>query len=272
MGISDILAELDRLKRLGMLRGRDMVTNTGDYLTQMTDNMRNMQMGREAVAAGGGLGYRDIPKEEQTLRMTEGALDTFGGGLGTIVRATAKKAVKGLPSLLSLRSATEEADAAIAAPNELGLTTMGFDPMDEGKLVAETTKAFRESGIPRAESILGEGRSGFQELPWGAEGAGTATEAALRPLLQLPDSAVQNLDRTGQFQEASRLLNAADSRFSDRYGIPARQDLLTLRDIVRTGGLSGLLNRVKTQGYAGLPAVGAGGIALDEDERKRWSW
>ena len=65
MGISDILAELDRLKRLGMLRGRDMVTNTGDYLTQMTDNMRNMQMGREAVAAGGGLGYRDIPKEEQ---------------------------------------------------------------------------------------------------------------------------------------------------------------------------------------------------------------
>lgn len=176
------------------------------------------------------------------------------------------------PDQKAKASAILEGRGILAAPNELGLTTMGFDPMDEGKLVAETTKAFRESGIPRAESILGEGRSGFQELPWGAEGAGTATEAALRPLLQLPDSAVQNLDRTGQFQEASRLLNAADSRFSDRYGIPARQDLLTLRDIVRNGGLSGLLTRVKTQGYAGLPAVGAGGIALDEDERKRWSW
>ena len=85
MGISDILAELDRLKRLGMSRGRDMVTNTGDYLTQLGDNMQNMQMGREAVAAGGGLGYRDIPKEEQTRRMTEGALDTVSGGLGTLI-------------------------------------------------------------------------------------------------------------------------------------------------------------------------------------------
>ena len=84
MGISDILAELDRMKRMGMNRGRDMVTNTGDYFSQLTDNMRNMQMGREAVASGGNLGYRDIPKEEQYRRMTEGSVDTIGGHLGAI--------------------------------------------------------------------------------------------------------------------------------------------------------------------------------------------
>lgn len=117
MGISSILAELDRLKRLGMSRGRDMVSNTGDYFSQMADHMQNMQKGREAVASGGSLGYRDIPQEEQTRRMVEGSLDTYGGGLGT-VKKVAK--IKGLPSLLSLRSATEEADAAIAAARSGG--------------------------------------------------------------------------------------------------------------------------------------------------------
>ena len=93
-GISDILAELDRLKKLGLSRGRDMVTNTGDYLTQMGDNMRNMQMGREAVASGGSLGYRDLTEEEKIRRMTEGALDSFGGGLGTVRKVVSRAAPK----------------------------------------------------------------------------------------------------------------------------------------------------------------------------------
>jgi hypothetical protein len=46
--------------------------------------------------------------------------------------------------------------------------------------------------------------------------------------------------------------------------------MMTLRDIVRHGGLKGLMERVKTQGYKGLPAAGAMGIGLNqEEERKR---
>lgn len=104
-GISSILAELDRLKRMGMNRGRDMVTNTGDYFSQLTDNMRNMQMGREAVASDAGLGYRDLTEEEKLARMTEGAMDSFGGGLGTIGKAVGKKVVpKVLPEGATLEA------------------------------------------------------------------------------------------------------------------------------------------------------------------------
>lgn len=207
------------------------------------------------------------------LLYAQNAYGFSGVAPGASSRAGLRSSIAGAtPEQRANASALLESRGILSAPNELGLTTMGFDPMDEAKLVEETTKAFKESGIPRAESILGEGRSGFRELPWGAEGSGQATKVALEPMLGLPQDAVNTLDRTGQFQEAARLLNAADSGFANRFGIPARQDMTTLRDIVRNGGLSGLLNRVKTQGYSGLPAVGAGGIALDEEDRKRFSW
>ena len=112
---------------------------------------------------------------------------------------------------------------------------------------------------------------GIIELPWGAEGSGQATQAALEPISQLSDPELLRLDRTGQFQQTGRLLNAGDSALAERFGVRPRQDLMTLRDIVMEGGLSGLLNRVKTEGYKGLPAVAGGGIALEQDDEKLWT-
>ena len=59
----------------------------------------------------------------------------------------------------------------------------------------------------------------------GAEGSGQATEAALQPILKLPDPELLRLDRTGQFQQTGRLLNAADSALAERFGVQPRQDL-----------------------------------------------
>lgn len=113
---------------------------------------------------------------------------------------------------------------------------------------------------------------GISELHWGAEGSGQATQAALEPISQLPASELRRLDQTGQFQQTGRLLNAADSALADRFGVQPRQDLTTLRELVREGRLSGLLSRVRTEGYKGLPAVAGGGIALEQDDEKLWTW
>ena len=80
----------------------------------------------------------------------------------------------------------------------------------------------------------------------GVGGGGYGNRSCSSTHARPSSSAVDTLDRTGQFQEAARLLNAADSGFANRFGIPAREDMTTLRDIVRRGGLSGLLTRVKT--------------------------
>ena len=113
--------------------------------------------------------------------------------------SAALNAIGVLPFILALGERR-----VLAAPNELGLTTQGFDQMSGANLLRETTKAFKESGIPKAESILGEARSGYMEAPWGSEGAGTATEAALRPMLELPPSDVLRLDQNRAVSRGSR--------------------------------------------------------------------
>lgn len=94
-----------------MRRGRELVDDPVGVINQTIYNMRDAQKGREAVASGGSLGYRAIPQEEQTRRLTEGALESVGGGMGTLLARNAKhfnapaadKAVK-----LAQRGATAE--------------------------------------------------------------------------------------------------------------------------------------------------------------------
>lgn len=176
------------------------------------------------------------------------------------------------PSQKNAAVAALEDRGILATPTESGMTVGGFSPMPEEAIIDATTQAYREAGIPRATAMAGEHRSGYGELPWGEQGAGTATQAALAPMLQLPPNVVQTLDRTGQFQEAGRLLNAADSGFSGRFDVPVREDLMSLREILRQGGLKGLLTHVQEHGYKGLPAVLPIGIGLDREEERRLSW
>ena len=81
--------------------------------------------------------------------------------------SAALNAIGVLPFILALGERR-----VLAAPNELGLTTQGFDQMSGANLLRETTKAFKESGIPKAESILGEARSGLWGTSLGAGGGG----------------------------------------------------------------------------------------------------
>lgn len=89
-GISSVLAELDRMKRVAMRRGKDWVADPVGSLQAQTDVMRNFQRGAEPVITPQGAGLRQMPREQQVAAMSENALDTVGGGLGTFIARGAK--------------------------------------------------------------------------------------------------------------------------------------------------------------------------------------
>ena len=79
-------------------------------------------------------------------------------------------------------------------------------------------------------------------------------EDIIPKLLRNPDL-TKRLDLTGEPQQLSRGLNAADSAAASRHGVQAREDIQSLRSTIAQQGLAGLLDRVATKGYAGLPAA-----------------
>lgn len=83
-GINELLAGLDRLKRMAGRRMSDLASDPLGVVRQQVDDLRNTQRGVEPVAGPQGLGMRQIPREEQVSRMTQQALDTYGGGLGML--------------------------------------------------------------------------------------------------------------------------------------------------------------------------------------------
>lgn len=83
-GIYSALGELDRMRKMAGRRVKDLVTDPLGVLTQQADDLRNTQRGVEPVINASGAGMRQIPREEQVSRMTQQALDTYGGGLGML--------------------------------------------------------------------------------------------------------------------------------------------------------------------------------------------
>ena len=83
-GIYSALGELDRIRKMAGRRVKDLVTDPLGVLTQQADALRNTQRGLDPVINAAGAGMRQIPREEQVSRMTQQALDTYGGGLGML--------------------------------------------------------------------------------------------------------------------------------------------------------------------------------------------
>jgi hypothetical protein len=162
-----------------------------------------------------------------------------------------------------------EGKGIYSAPTGSGISAWPAGEMSANDLYAATHDAARAAGVPKAEAYVGNARTFFDELPWGAEGTGQVTEQYIVPkLLENPDL-MRRLDLTGEPQQLARGLNAADRRLADRFGIQGRADVQSLRDTVAMGGLEGILARVRKGGYAGLPA--AGFLTLDP-ERERYPY
>ena len=90
-------------------------------------------------------------------------------------------------------------------------------------------------------------------------------EDIIPKLLRNPDL-TKRLDLTGEPQQLSRGLNAADSAAALRHGVQGREDIQSLRSTIAQQGLRGLLQRVATKGYTGLPAAGLFAL-LDLEEK-----
>jgi hypothetical protein len=156
-----------------------------------------------------------------------------------------------------------DARGSMAIPTGEGLNVLNFG----GRPVfRDTHRAARRAGVPKAEAYQGDPVSAYDEFDWSRPGHGDITREHIIPkLLRNPDLA-HRLDMTGELQQLGRGLNAADSDAQLRHGVLGREDIQSLRSTIAQQGLRGLLDRVATKGYAGLPAAGV--VALPDQEAR----
>ena len=76
-----------------------------------------------------------------------------------------------------------------------------------------------------------------------------------------------------EFRDSIGGLNKVDRDFSDKSGLPVREDLMLARKIISESGVKGLIDYVKKTGGKGLPAalIAPGGLEMylsSEDQRE----
>ena len=152
-----------------------------------------------------------------------------------------------------------------AFPHGEGVNVM-FGPEGDD-LVKATHGMLEDANVPAASGYTGNARSGYNEYDWSQPGEGKLTREEIIPRLLRNPELMQQIDRTGMLQTLSKGVSAADSDAALRYGLPLREDVQSLRNTIGTGGLRGLLDRVQTQGYKGLPAVAGMKVYSDEEDK-----
>jgi hypothetical protein len=148
-----------------------------------------------------------------------------------------------------------------AIPTGEGLNVINFGGRD---VFRDAHRAAKRAGIPKAEGYQGDPVSAYTEFDWSRPGQGDITREHIIPKLLRDPDLTRRLDLTGEPQQLSRGLNAADSAAASRHGVQAREDIQSLRSTIAQQGLRGLLERVAEKGYTGLPAAGV--YALPDQE------
>ena len=229
-------------------------------------------------------------REAAALAKRTKKLAKYEKELGTWQRKVAAWEKKGKPGKKPPKppKPAVQSDAARKAPKS-ALDAVGLDTVDVGDAIhvgrynstgadgEEIQKLIDQalSGVDGAKLTRGRWETGIEMPPWSrTEGTGDVTRY-LEGQLTRPDiyNAPQRLDAAGL---PSIIANQDDvlRRTAQRTGMPLRQDLMKLREIVGQSGFTGLLDYVKKYGYAGLPAVGGGAILLpglleEQQERER---
>lgn len=171
MNMYQMLRELDRMKRLAAGNVRDAAQNPGAFAEMANDRMaqslgrkgygdtgRPMGSGAMATTSGGNLGFAP----DDASPMSDPGNWLPGGGM---FAGHTKRVFKGLPSLLSLREATKEADAAISAAKSGGPAIISRKP-EPLRLLPKTDSPYIETEqfLPaRAEPRMSGGVPKYNE-------------------------------------------------------------------------------------------------------------
>ena len=155
----------------------------------------------------------------------------------------------------------------LAALRSAGLTPIHVEPNvhhvtrfgDDGPIVGSHKDVEAVLGKDRAER--GTLETIYESGITGNVGTGEATDALIQTLRKSP---VPPARASGRTAEVAGLYNDIDRALADETGFKAREDLLRARDIIKQGGLQGLIDYVAKHGSTGLPAVVLGALGLQQ--------
>lgn len=157
---------------------------------------------------------------------------------------------------------------------------VGKFPGDNGPaMTAKEIQARVKKAGPGLTGTATPGRweTGLEMTPWTREqGTGATTREVLDKLMNDPayqvKDAVQRID-AGRLPQAAGAMNEIDAALAKKTGMPLRQDLMKLRDMLSREGLQGVIDYVKKTGGAGLPALALvpslAFLASQQDDREQ---
>ena len=202
----------------------------------IASNLRGLLTAQEAVAR-----TKVTPNTIDRVRMTP-----FGGGY---------------------RYTGDDLEAARRAFEERGLDVVEVgDALNVGSFGGDITSREIIDRVEDAQSGLrGRAEPGlfeatYQEIPWTPEqGTGQASRAVFDRIEQYEEGLMNPLARidTGRLRQSIDAMNEIDQQIAATTGMPIREDLMRLRDMIRDVGVEGVARYIKETGGAGLPVAAA---------------
>lgn len=263
-------------------------TNPG-FTSRPLVGLRASDLGTTASGKPRRGGPEMVPEDENAMR--------FAGqlrGLLTAQEATGRN--KFTPANSSMKASEktgvryigDDLDQARAAFEGQGLDVVqvgdalhiGKFPGDDGPVM--TAKEIQKRAQAASANLTGkatQGRweTGLEMTPWSSEqGTGETTRQVLERLLNDPAYQVKDAAKridAGRLPSAAAAMNEIDAALAKKTGMPLREDLMKLRDMLSREGLQGVIEYVKKTGGAGLPAVALvpslAYLAAQQDDREQ---
>jgi len=234
-------------------------------------SLRPSDLGRTASGnkrSGGLMMVDDAPAVRQAALLRALLTGQEGGGWNKFTHANSS--MKGYEKTgARLTSGSPEDLAAL----ENSLAARGLDTVHVGDAVhagrfygdlsgAEVQdavkQALRDNPTARGKAVAGRWQTGYEGVPWtDQQGTGQATRAVLNQL-ETPEYAVRDAAKrldAGKLRGSMDAMNEIDRALSSARGLPMREDLMKLREMIRDVGLQGVIEYVKKNGGVGLPAL-----------------
>lgn len=253
------------------LNSAGVLESNPGFTTRPLVGLRSSDLGVTSSGKPKRGGPEMVPEDENAMRVAgqlRGLL-TAQEGTGRNKFTPANSSMKA-DEKTGVRYSGGDLEAARAAYEKQGLDVVqvgdalhiGKFPGDNGpemtgkEIQARAKKA--QQGLT-GEAVAGRWETGLEMVPWTEkQGTGETTRQVLERLLDDPQyqvkDAVRRLD-AGRLPQAAAAMNEIDAAMASRTGMPLRQDLMKLRDMISKGGLQSVIDYVKKNGGKGLPAV-----------------
>lgn len=246
-------------------------TNPG-FTSRPLVGLRSSDLGKTASGKPRRGGPEMVPEDENAMRFAgqlRGLL-TAQEGTGrnkftpanSTMKATEKTGVRYTgPDMEEARQAFEKAGLDVVQVGDA--LHIGKYPDNNGKQVMDG-KEIQKLARGASEGLKGTaapGRweTGLEMVPWtDKQGTGETTRQVLERLMSDPTYQVKNAAQridTGRLPQVAGVMNEIDAALAKKTGMPLREDLVKLRDMISKQGLQGVIDYVKKNGGVGLPAI-----------------